>query len=257
MSMTLGHELGSDTAVILGTALGSMTETMSFVESMIKDCETNPKPRAFAASVHNAIASHVALVLGARGACQTFVHGSTSWAQSLFAATRVVAEGNAGPVIAGALDEWSEYIPSRSTGEGEAPMTSHDEGGGLLLLAPSASARESCPTLRGVHLARARDPMTWLHGTLAGNEVDMLLFGDTRIEPGASLGRSECTARSYESLVGAHPSAGAAALVLAAEILRGKYDVSLLDLPKSIKSIGIATISHLGDVAFAAIDGPR
>src|SRR5206468_3220883 len=72
------------TGVFFGTALGCLTETESFVANMMRSREATPKPRAFTSSVHNSIASFVALNFSARGECNTFVHGELSFARALF-----------------------------------------------------------------------------------------------------------------------------------------------------------------------------
>src|SRR5690606_14663565 len=82
------EEPAPNTATIFGTGLGCLTETAAFVEHMNAAAEATPKPRMFAASVHNAIASRVALQFGARGECQTFSHGEVSFAHAVFAASR-------------------------------------------------------------------------------------------------------------------------------------------------------------------------
>ena len=53
--------LPAHAAIYFGTAYGDATETEAFVENMILNHEEFPKPRAFAASVHNAMASRVAM----------------------------------------------------------------------------------------------------------------------------------------------------------------------------------------------------
>lgn len=251
---------GSDAAVILGTALGSMTETMSFLESMIGEKEANPMPRAFAASVHNSIASRVALALGARGACQTFVQGPVSWAHALFAASRVFVSGGQGPVITGAVDEWSEYIGAGHPRGGESLDFPSREGGGLLLVGDAKLVNRPCVVVRDIQLSRSLDPVPWIRACLASTPVDFLLVGDSR--PAQSpfmnlhpeLGTPTRTAMRYEPLFGRHAAAGAIALVYASELISGSCGVGETGLAAAPHSVGVATISHLGDVALVTLE---
>ena len=98
------REVPEETAVEFGTALGSLTETESFLENMIRAREETPKPRHFSASVHNAMASRVAMALGAKGPCRTFVHGELSFLQAVRSARRSRF------ALVGALDERTPYV---------------------------------------------------------------------------------------------------------------------------------------------------
>ena len=110
------------TAVEFGTAYGSLTETESFVENMVREHEETPKPRHFSASVHNAMASRVAMALSAKGPCRTFVHGSLSFLQAVRSARR-----NEFAVV-GALDECTPYVERGRNAAGAKPGS---EGGAV------------------------------------------------------------------------------------------------------------------------------
>ena len=110
------------TAVEFGTAYGSLTETESFVENMIREHEETPKPRHFSASVHNAMASRVAMALGAKGPCRTFVHGELSFVQAVRSARR----GRF--ALVGALDERSPYV---DRGRAACGLDAGGEGGAV------------------------------------------------------------------------------------------------------------------------------
>ena len=266
-----GRDVGSVATVIIGTAHGSMTETTGFLESMIRNDEANPMPRAFTTSVHNSIASRVALSLGARGACQTFVHGPVSWAHALFAASRVFAVGSTGPVIAGGLDEGSDYLARGLYASERLPNQSGSEGGALWLLARADLVTAPLAYVRDVRFCRSCDPVDWIRSVLADSPVEFLLVGDTRPHENSlseltiALTTAARPARCYAPLVGAHPASGAAALALAAQMISGMsstkatnsamYHQDAITTRAAPKSIGVVTVSHLGDVAFAALDG--
>lgn len=141
----LGEEAApAETAVLLGTALGSLTETEAFVRQMIVADEAAPKPRAFSASVHNAAAAAVAQALGARGESRTIVHGPASGLQALLLAERRAARGGAAPALVGGVDEVIEDVTRAwgACGPGGGPPL---EGGAVLRLdAAGASAPLAC-----------------------------------------------------------------------------------------------------------------
>jgi hypothetical protein len=111
------------TAVYFGTAYGDATETEAFVENMIVNHEEFPKPRAFAASVHNAMASRLAMALGLHGPNRTYVHGEMSFLLALRAARHHPT------ALVGALDESTPLIRAGHETCGH-PLAG--EGGGVL-----------------------------------------------------------------------------------------------------------------------------
>jgi len=113
----------ADSAIYFGTAYGDATETEAFVENMIVNREKFPKPRAFSASVHNAMASRVAMALGITGPNRTYVHAELSFYLALRAARRH-------PIaIVGALDESTPLIRA---GHEQCGKPLRGEGGGVL-----------------------------------------------------------------------------------------------------------------------------
>jgi len=124
-------KVDTNTAIYFGTAYGDATETEAFVENMICNHEQFPKPRAFSASVHNAMAARVAMDLGITGPNRTYVHGELSFYLALRAARRHAC------ILVGALDESTPLIraghdscnrPLRSEGGGVLYCRADDEG---------------------------------------------------------------------------------------------------------------------------------
>ena len=135
------REVPEETAVEFGTAFGSLTETESFVENMIRAREETPKPRHFSASVHNAMASRVAMALGAKGPCRTFVHGELSFLQAVRSARRSRF------ALVGALDERTPYVDrarevcGKGAGGDHVPIPLEDVGRGTAVEAPVVERR--------------------------------------------------------------------------------------------------------------------
>lgn len=173
------------TNVVFGTGLGCLTESELFLANLIEHAEAMPKPRAFTASVHNAIASRVALDLGAQGQCQTFVHGELSGLQALFASALIASsrrsmesagstgrERHAG-IVCGALDE----APCNSFGALAAlagPAESY-ESGGVFWSAGDADA-SALALVEGIALGRADDMAVWFDEHLDADSCDALLL---------------------------------------------------------------------------------
>lgn len=69
----------SDISVAVGTGLGSMNETVDFLENMFVNREECPKPACFTNSVHNAVASQIAIIFQCRGENHTFTQHTISF----------------------------------------------------------------------------------------------------------------------------------------------------------------------------------
>ena len=102
----------ANVAVCVGTGLGSQTETAEFVENMIRLGEAEPKPARFVNSVHNSIASQLAIAWGFSGENHTFTHQSISFDLALWQAVQLLRTGRAERVLACGADELSPYLLS-------------------------------------------------------------------------------------------------------------------------------------------------
>ena len=212
------RETDEQTSVVFGTALGCLTETESFVENMIRAKEATPKPRAFSASVHNAIASRVAMALVARGACRTFVHGEISFLLALRSART--------PALVGALDEHTPYVD-----RGRAACTSPPgkgepgEGGAVFFCGegpPLAIIRE-------VRFARPDDPAAWIAERAEGADATLRAPGD-------------------------HPSSAAVTTAIAVAVLAGTLEPPQAGLDQRPGSIAVAAASRLGDAGVLIVE---
>jgi hypothetical protein len=235
-----GGEALESTSVLFGTALGCLTETAAFVENMIERGGVAPRPRAFTASVHNAIASEVARALGARGECQTFVHGEVSMVQALFAAARQVQRGGGGEILVGAVDEWTPYVERGLLACAPGTPLEPSEGGAVLRC--SARRGEALVLLRAVGFGRPRDPRAWLDAQLEGLSVDAVLV------PGDD---------GSASRVGTHPSASAVMTALAVGILSGEVEPAALGIDGNLRRIVIMSTTRFGDRGLVVLESVR
>jgi len=96
-------------AVAIGTGLGSLNDTAAFVENMIVKDERVPRPALFTSSVHNALASQVAMEWQATGLNSTPVQREISFETALWQAMTELKSGRADLALAGAADELNQY----------------------------------------------------------------------------------------------------------------------------------------------------
>ncbi len=239
--------LGADAAppgaaVLLGTALGSLTETEAFCVHMIEADEGTPKPRAFSASVHNAAAAQLAQAVGARGETRTLVHGPLGPLQALWLAAR----RRAALTLAGGLDE---VIPRVNAAWGACgvPAAPPAEGGALLCLAPAAEA--PLATLEHVTFGRSTAPAQWVAERLAG-PLDLLLTPTARWElPAGQL--PSAPARSYGEWGGGLAAGPAVASAAAVALLAGELEPAWAELTARPARVGVAATTRWGEVGLA------
>lgn len=250
-----GAAVGESASVLFGTALGCLTETAAFLENLIEGEGVAPKPRAFTASVHNAIASEVARALGARGECQTFVHGELSFVQALFAAARLAQRGEGEEILAGAVDEWTPYVERAwSSCAGAEALGEVLEGGAVLRCSASAEPGAALALLRRVAFGRPSDPEAWLEENLAGLDVDAWVLSTSYShEPGAGL----AGAVSCAPVTGAHPAAPAVAAALAVGVLSGEVESAALELAVGPRTIAILCGTRFGERGLLVFEAVR
>lgn len=236
-SRAVPHEAG----VFFGTALGCLTETEAFVANMIRSREATPKPRAFTSSVHNAIASFVALDLGARGECSTFVHGELSFAHALLSAA-LCARRCAAPLVVGALDEEPRYTfldLARAAGQEE-----FGEGGAVF--AAGSLQTEPAAWIEDVWLDRPADPLPWARSELRAQPADVLLY----TYPGPRTVAQQTASRpALVTSIASHPSSLATATAIAFGLLAGEVEPAYHDLSSRPASVAVLGVSSHGEAA--------
>jgi 3-oxoacyl-(acyl-carrier-protein) synthase len=195
--------------VAFGTGLGSLNDTAAFVENLILKEERSPRPLFFTNSVHNALASQVALELGLTGLNSTTTHRDVSFETALWHGSQEVRAGRADLALVGAADElnsvaltagvrwgwWSEsaaaclpFEGQRSgrervaAGEGCVAVALGRPGGRTTGLASVSAVRIGRPVWRGDGSLDAEVEADWIQGSLEGAgeslaEVDLLLTG--------------------------------------------------------------------------------
>ncbi|MCJ7669927.1 MAG: hypothetical protein MUO61_05370 [Dehalococcoidia bacterium] len=97
-------------AVTVGTGLGALEQTTLFLENMFTNHESQPKPACFINSVHNSVASQIAMTFGFKQEAHTFTHDSISFELALNQAINILRFGRADYVITCGVDELNPYL---------------------------------------------------------------------------------------------------------------------------------------------------
>jgi len=92
-------------AIITGTALGCMEDTIAFIDRIVEGNEEMLPPTAFIQSTHNTVAAQVALMIKCHAYNNTFVHKSISFESALFDAIMLLKEEEADNILVGGSEE--------------------------------------------------------------------------------------------------------------------------------------------------------
>ena len=95
-------------AIITGTALGCLGDTITFLTRMIELNEEMLPPTAFIQSTHNTVAAQIALTLKCHQYNNTFVHKGISFESALFDAIMLLRENEADNILVGGTDEMTD-----------------------------------------------------------------------------------------------------------------------------------------------------
>jgi 3-oxoacyl-[acyl-carrier-protein] synthase II len=95
-------------AIITGTALGCLEDTISFMVRMIELNEELLPPTAFIQSTHNTVAAQIALTLKCHEYNNTFVHKGISFESALLDAIMLLKEKEADNILVGGTEELTD-----------------------------------------------------------------------------------------------------------------------------------------------------
>jgi 3-oxoacyl-(acyl-carrier-protein) synthase len=213
----------------VGTGLGSLTDTAAFVENLILKEERAPRPAFFANSVHNSLASQVAIELGLTGLNSTPIHREISFETALWQGAGEIALGHADLALVGAADElnsyalttgmrwgwWNQATPeirpfTEALRDGQRPLSG--EGCTLFTLGRAGAVSRPLALVSAIRIGRcataaggrvdAAVEARWIQATLerdgiSPRDVDLLLTGANgrRWLDGACLGVAEALSR--------------------------------------------------------------
>jgi 3-oxoacyl-[acyl-carrier-protein] synthase II len=92
-------------AIITGTALGCLEDTVTFLTRIVEMGEEMLPPTAFIQSTHNTVAAQIALMLQCHAYNNTFVHKGISFESALLDAVMLLKEQEADNILVGGTEE--------------------------------------------------------------------------------------------------------------------------------------------------------
>ena len=246
--------------VAIGTGLGSLNDTAAFVENMILKDERAPRPSLFTSSVHNSLASQIAIELNFSGLNSTPIQREISFETALWQGATELASGRAEVALVGAADELNQYHLAAGMRWGWWHKTSSEihpfasalknrehplpgEGGAVVTLGCAENAASSLAFVSAIRIGRsenqnAETEARWILETLARdgiaiNEVDLLLTGANGLaqldnfyraiaESLSKLAGKKIACGAYKHACGEHHSASAFGFLTAVGLVRGE-----------------------------------
>ncbi len=98
-------------AIVTGTGLGCLSDTVKFMDSILKFNEENLNPAPFIYSTHNTVSGTLSILTGCKGYNSTFVHRGLSFESALKDAMLLFEDGEVTTVLVGGIDELTdEYV---------------------------------------------------------------------------------------------------------------------------------------------------
>lgn len=96
-------------AIVSGTGMGCLQDSEKFLSAILDNDEQFLTPTAFIQSTHNTVGAQIALQLGCKGYNFTYVNGGNSFENALLDGMMQLQSGEAETVVAGGVDEISDY----------------------------------------------------------------------------------------------------------------------------------------------------
>ena len=104
---------GDEVAVCVGTAWAELGVELAFLENMIRRGEKGARPTKFANSVHNALASQVAMEFNFTGENHSFTHDTLSFEDALWQGRNLLSWGRARRVVVCGVDALTDFMLMR------------------------------------------------------------------------------------------------------------------------------------------------
>ncbi len=97
-------------AIIIGTGLGCLDDTIKFLDQIIENDESLLNPTPFIQSTHNTVSGQIALLIDCKNYNFTFSQQEVSFETALIDAFMMFQEKNASNILLGSIDEITEKI---------------------------------------------------------------------------------------------------------------------------------------------------
>jgi 3-oxoacyl-[acyl-carrier-protein] synthase II len=143
--------------IIVGTALGCLEDTASFLKNLHRNKEEMLNPTPFIYSTHNTIASQVALFYQCRGYNSTYSHRNLSFENALLDAMLLLNEGPLKNILIGGIDELTddsyrilEMLHAADSSSNSRTIT-RGEGSGFFILSKEKT-RNTSMMIKGLEM---------------------------------------------------------------------------------------------------------
>ncbi len=211
-------------AIIVGTGLGCIRDTIGFIDEVVKNDEQTLAPTAFIQSTHNSIAGQIALMLQNYRYNMTVVQKSISFEMALMDAELQLLTGSAESVLVGAADELTENLQALLTelsAEVGVPMPVLGEGAAFF----TATAQPQDTTIASVENIATLSGISDSQEFLTKSNIDISGF-DLILNGGHQLPNSNIPLINYKQYCGEYFTAPSFATHLALEIFRGNINAA-------------------------------
>ncbi len=213
-------------AIIVGTALGCLRDTTSFLTQLIEENEELPNPTYFIQSTHNTIAGQIALLLSCHSYNFTFSQMHNSFETALLDAQMLMLDEKANNVLVGGVDEMSETTFNLIKDLDCYQNTKPGEGAGFFIL----SNEESSVKFEGVKIINGptidfKKELKQLG--ITPEDVDVVIGGDNFTEDKAYYTNANVLFSNkpylwYKPFIGEFGTVSAIALWMATKVLEEK-----------------------------------
>lgn len=246
-------------AIITGTGLGCLQDTIKFMDSIVENDERLLNPASFIQSTHNTISGQIALNLGVNNYNSTYVHRAHSFESALMDAMMQVEIDGKDNVLVGASDELTdksykimqrlgyykeEEISTSAMMKSETSGSLAGEGAAYFVLTPEAGVKNKARVadLSFFTTSEKNNSAVKIEAFLKHNNLDnnsLILIGRSGDAANDKwydeLSRDVFTdfqLATYKQLCGEYHTSSAFATWLAAEIIdRKKIPSKILENP--------------------------
>ncbi len=239
-------------AIITGTALGCLGDTVTFLTRMVELNEEMLPPTAFIQSTHNTVAAQIALTLKCHKYNNTFVHKGISFESALFDAIMLLRENEADNILVGGTDEMTDAsftilnrlglykrwpVSNMSLFETISNGTIGGEGSVFFLLSDKSST-DNLAELNGIQIFYRPNNIEEIEQKIIAfltlhalqiDDVDLVITGKNGDPKNDKVYYqlthsifSNTTMANYKHLCGEYPTSSAFALWLASNIIKKK-----------------------------------